>query len=254
MASPLFTFFRFLSHWLTAKNAHGLHSPFLFSLYGEVISKKDPVLLKQLKKLRKELCRDRELVRFQDPRSGTWMTSSQQALIRRSASSSVFSAFLIHLIDYLGCRRVVETGTSTGLNSLCLEHSRAEHVFTLEGAPEIAQLASRNFAKWSTGKVHLKTGKLREVFKDLLSEAKPDFVFLDADHRQEAVLFCLDELQHVPSIQCIVIHDIYWSDDMHKAWQSIIADSRYPLTIDIFQAGLLFPHFAGEKQHFKIRF
>ena len=86
-------------------------------------------------------------------------------------------------------------------------------------------------------------------------QANPELCFIDADHRSEAVSFCIETLvKHAPNLKCIIIHDIYWSPDMLNYWKTIVADHRFVLTVDLFQAGLIFLDIDTPKQHFSVRF
>ena len=75
------------------------------------------------------------------------------------------------------------------------------------------------------------------------------------DHRSETIHFYLEELKkHGENIKAIVIHDIYWSADMNEAWQTVIRDPDYALTIDCFHAGIIFPSRDMVKQHFVLKY
>ncbi|MEM6644287.1 MAG: class I SAM-dependent methyltransferase [Bacteroidota bacterium] len=158
------------------------------------------------------------------------------------------------MIQHLGVVSVLETGTSLGLNTLYLAESNSQ-VATIEGCPSIAKLAKDNFDQFSRKNPRLAIGKIRDILEQEILINRPDFYFLDADHRSAEVLFCLNLImKHTPKAKCIVIHDIYWSPDMRKLWNSIIKDTRFNLTIDLFQAGLIFLNHPIEKQHFTLRF
>lgn len=163
--------------------------------------------------------------------------------------------FLIKLIDYLKIERVLETGTSVGLNSLYLAHSYARQVCTIEGSPVLAQFAKRQFERLAKGHIRVVEGLVQNVFPDTLRQFQPDLIFLDADHRKETIDYYMKEIQRFPSPgRCMVIHDIHWSAGMKEAWMQIVSDQTCSLTIDIFQAGIIFPDYPIEKQHFVIKF
>lgn len=103
--------------------------------------------------------------------------------------------------------------------------------------------------------IRLINGSITEQLPEALERHQPELIFLDADHRGSAVKEHVDIIaRHSPKVKAIVIHDIYWSRDMYKCWQELSTLPQYPLCIDIFQAGILFTHFQGEKQHFVLKF
>lgn len=132
---------------------------------------------------------------------------------------------------------------------------QVNEMVTIEASPIIASIASKQFSKVFQRKISIKQGTIQNVFETTVVKFKPDFCFIDADHRGEAVRTCIEVLvDHCPSIKCIVIHDIYWSEDMLKEWHRVKNDPRFNLTVDLFQAGLIFPSIQMPKQHFTLRF
>lgn len=233
---------------------HSLHSPFLFSLNKEVLGPSKLFRIKELELLRKKLRKDNSLLEIVDFKSGKSSLTSVESIVRTTLSGRKFSSFLNLLVKYVSAESILETGTSLGINTLYLADS-AQRVTTIEGSKAIASLAKKNFAESKNNNIRLVNNDLYEVLESEIVFNKPDFYFLDADHRSSATAFCIDLiLRHTPNAKCIVIHDIYWSKDMKMIWKSLTEDPRFNLTIDIFHAGLLFPNLKMEKQHFTLRF
>ncbi|WP_421869136.1 hypothetical protein [Marinoscillum sp.] len=253
MASPLFTYASYLNYRLKAVNAHGLHSPFLFELYNFVFHHWDDQESQRLKQLR-NIDNPNEILKYTDPRYLEDITTSVGRIARRVTSTHKFSYLLYKLINHLRYERVLEVGTSLGINAAYLGSSKAQRVWTMEGVEEIADLAIKRLKKLEYDHVRVVKGLVEHTFRDSLT-LNPELIFIDADHRSEAIFWYLRIIKemNVP-VQCIVIHDIYWSRDMNKAWKQIVADDRYSLTIDLFQAGIIFPNHPMEKQHFVVKF
>ncbi len=163
-----------------------------------------------------------------------------------------FAALLYHLARYLHVDRVLETGTSLGYTLGYLARG-CQEARSIEGIDTVAQIAKKNLQTWNIPNAEIVHGRLSEVLIDQLKGFAPQLVFLDADHRGVSIEHTLAVLKET-DVRCIVVHDIYWSADMTNCWQKICADSNYPLTVDIFQAGLIFPKLNMEKQHFILRF
>ncbi|MEM8939103.1 MAG: class I SAM-dependent methyltransferase [Bacteroidota bacterium] len=250
----MFRSYQFLKYSVKALGPHSLHSPFLYSLFNQVIKPSKSYRIKKIEKLRKELLSNNHTVKVMDFKSGKTLTRTISLIARTSVSNKKFSSFLNLLITFLKVSSVLETGTSLGINALYLAHS-VNSLVTIEGSEALASLARKNFKFCNKKNIRLVKANMYQALESEIIKNKPDFIFLDADHRSTAVAFCINLiLKHTPSVKCIVIHDIYWSRDMYEMWNQLIDDPRFTLSIDIFQAGLLFPQLSMEKQHFKLCF
>jgi predicted O-methyltransferase YrrM len=252
----LFRAKHFIHHIFTANGAHALHSPFLYKLYNEAIIPSPSSLIPEIERIRKELKRNHLLVDVINFKLEKNEKKPISSIAKSSLSQPKFSSFLRLLLNYLNAESVLETGTSLGVNALYMSSSSSiEKVITLEGSPIIAELAKKQFQKENAKKIELIQGNIYETFVPALVKNTPDVIFLDADHRSVAIDFYVENIMnHLPQIKCIVIHDIYWSQDMFEKWQEITTDNRFTLTVDIFQAGLIFPNQEMPKQHFKLKF
>lgn len=226
----------------------------MFDLYNRVIKPSKRTPLPEIKQLRSLLISDDQLIDVVDFKTGKSKRTTVGAVAASSLSSLKFMNFLRLLTEYLKASVILETGTSLGLNAVSLSKSKSlNKVVSIEGSEIIHQLATRNCEK--EPRIDLIQGDIYKLLGPTLSRYQPDVVFLDADHRASAIEFCLEQVMlHCPNVKCIVIHDIYWSPDMLAGWQSIVEDPKYSLTLDIFQAGLIFPNHPIVKQHFTLRF
>lgn len=244
-----------IAHLRHASGAHDLHSPFVYQLYQEVIRKRKKSLSDSIETLRKEVLKSDDEIEVVDFKTGKKRVKTLGQEVRSSPSTPLFSAFLKRLLDFLEVDSALETGTSLGFNALYMAESKVKKVWTIEGNTSIASLAQEHFARMGSEKIHQVVGNIHDMLKSTIEEARPEVIFLDADHRSEAIQQCLEYINnHLNSVKCIIIHDIYWSKDMTSHWEKLIHESKYPLTLDVFQAGLLFPNMELEKQHFRLKF
>lgn len=240
---------------MEAVGAHGLHSPFVYKLYAEYIRGKRKHISPEIEELRAACKRSDLEIEVTDFKSGKKKQKKLGAEAKSSPSTAFFSAFLSQMLDYLKADCVLETGTSLGFNALYLAQSNVHQVWTLEGNTSIAKIAAAHFKQLNAKKIRLVPGNIHETFAASLEESRADVIFLDADHRSVAISKFLDMMEpYMSGIKCIIIHDIYWSEDMTSIWQQLITDPRFPMTMDLFQAGLLFPNQKLEKQHFVVKF
>lgn len=212
--------------------------------------------LENVEKLRTELKADHQIIDLFDLKEKKSYRKPVSSIARSSLSQPKFSAFLHLLIKYLKVTSVLETGTSLGINSLYMAGPElVKKVSTIEASPIIASIAKKQFSKLLQHKIEIKAGTIQDEFEALVVKEQPEICFIDADHRSEAVKRCIDVLMnHCPQIKCIIIHDIFWSEDMHKGWKDLIGSEQFALTLDLFQAGLIFPNLDMPKQHFTLRF
>lgn len=142
-----------------------------------------------------------------------------------------------------------------GINTLYLATAGGTKTVTIEGSIILAELAKKQFERMGASDILIESGDVNKIFQSVVVRHEPDFVFLDADHRGATILNQVEILlQNEMKPRCIVIHDIYWSKDMNETWKRLVKDERFNLTIDIFQAGLIFSGKNMEKQHFTLRF
>ncbi len=253
MSSFFFTASQYVAYWFRAVGPHSLHSPFLFDLFNKAI-KPSRRKLQSVELIRTHLESNDQQIDVVDFKTGRVKRSTVGHVASTSLSTAKFSNFLRLLCNYLQIETALETGTSLGINALYLSKSESlKKVVTIEGSDIIARLAKEIVAAES--KIHIVTGNIHQCLKQELVRHQPELVFIDADHRGEVVQNALESIVELcPRVKCVVIHDIYWSEDMKSGWTSIVKEEKYPLTIDIFQAGLIFPHHPIVKQHFTLRF
>jgi predicted O-methyltransferase YrrM len=251
-ADPLFTFLSFFHHLLSAKGRHGTHSPFVYSLVDEVIigAKK-----KSLSPIEEELVqskKDNQVIRYIDPKTQQHVEQTISSIAKGATSTVKFRCFLKGIGEYLKVNRILETGTSLGYASAYLASAYQKPiVYSIEGNEALAFHAQQKWNHLDNLTIH--NGNIYELYPKLIDELKPDMIFLDADHRPQTIDFYLQQLTPLLSgIHVIIIHDIYWSRAMNKKWKEIINKKEFVLSIDLFQAGLLFPNLNMPKQHFKL--
>ncbi|XOV95129.1 MAG: hypothetical protein ACFHWX_10540 [Bacteroidota bacterium] len=251
------SFFRiskYLQYRWQAKNAHGIHSPFVFEFYNKVLKRiyRDHPLETELKR---RYLTNSENIEFKDPKTQNIIKTKISYLAKRTWSGISFSYFLLKLCEWLEAQSFLETGTALGMTSSVVSHAKGTtRIHTIEGSKTLADLAKKLCFYPNNVQFNIIHGNIYEVFENVMRECKPEVVFLDADHRPEAIHFYLKVLNEQPDIKAIIIHDIYWSKEMNQVWNEIIQDQKYPLTIDLFHAGIIFPGRDMEKQHFTVAY
>jgi predicted O-methyltransferase YrrM len=264
------------SYFLSAQNEHGLHSPFVFDLYLNII-KKDTISpdFAKIEAIRQQMLQSREQIHVTDYGAGSKVNASPVREVRDVAQNSKKSARLgrlfYRLIQQFDYEYIFDLGTSLGLTTLYLAANPKSKVITFEGCPETAKVARRNFEQFAVGspqsavhshqsrgepsKIEIVVGNLDEVLVEQVDTIpKIDFAFFDANHRYEPTMRYFETcLQKAHNDSLFVFDDIHWSAEMETAWAYIKAHPSVTVTIDLFAVGLVFFRKQQPKQDFVLR-
>jgi predicted O-methyltransferase YrrM len=250
-----------MRYWLDAVNEHSLHPPFVYQLYREVIRPAgDP--LPAVEALRKQLLQRSETINMQEMGAGSSMTTSNtrplSSIARHSLTPARFSQLLYRLVQFSRASTILELGTSLGLNTLYLAAAAPlGRVYTIEGCPATAALARRHFQQLEATNIQLQIGNIDQELPRLLEEElqRIDLVYLDANHTFAATLRYVEWLLprlHPHSV--LVVDDIHWSAGMQQAWQELCGHPSVSLSLDLYEAGLLFFRPGIPRQHYVVEF
>lgn len=251
----------YIKYLWKAGNEHGLHSPFVFELYSQVIKPPKPYYqFTDLEALRAELLKDDRLLNVTDFGAGSRIMKSNQRKVSDIAKHSLGSRaeceLLFKLVNHFQPDVLLELGTSLGLNSIYQALPQPfQHFYTFEGCPNIAQVAQQNFNKFEVNP-EIVVGNLDETLAATVAKLeKIDYAYFDANHRYEPTVnyfkIC-EEKAHEGTI--FIFDDIHWLEGMEKAWEEIKNHPSVMLTIDLFSLGLVFFRKNQPKQHFVLRF
>jgi predicted O-methyltransferase YrrM len=252
----------FLKHHLTAKSRHGTHSPFVYKLTDEVIYDfKSIPDYKSIETQRKKLFNDDSVITVTDLGAGSHLNKNKTKKVKEIAKNALKSPALAQLIYRLAKdiqpQSVIELGTCLGITTAYLSKACPEaEVITIEGCPETAKVAYKNFQELDLENVELQVGNFDVLLPEVIEHKdKLDFVYIDGNHRKDATLnyfnWCLPKV-HEGSL--LIFDDIYWSKGMKEAWEEIKNHPDVTVTIDLFWIGLVYFRKGQVKEHFKIKF
>lgn len=243
-------------------NEHGIHSPFVFELYNRVF-KKDIFFyaFETIENTREELLSDNRMISVTDLGAGSHTGSRAERRIgdiaKTAAKNKHYGQLLFRLVNYFRPATILELGTSLGLSTRYLAIARPDsRVITIEGSPEIRQIALENFKKAELQNIESIEGNFDEVLPAVLEKCPaPDLVFFDGNHRRDATLRYFEQcLAKATSGSIFIFDDIYWSKEMTEAWQTIKAHPRVTVTIDIFQMGIVFFREGQAREDFVLKY
>jgi len=250
--SDLYRVKKYFSYKLLAKNEHGIHSPFVFKLYTEVISNKEKYYAyDELAKIRAQLLNNNETIEVTDLGAGSKKMGNTRKIsdiARYSVVNQKYGELLFRLVNYIKPQHILELGTSLGLSALYM-HKAAPNaqIITVEGCPNTYRFAK----KLLLGHAELVSASLKPIeyinsgFDDYLSTIAVnqtfDFVYIHGNHTYEATIKYFNQLlNHTNENSVLLFDDIYWSEGMAKAWEEILAHPSVTLTIDLYKVGLVF--------------
>lgn len=242
-----FSFKKYLSYILFAKDAHHLHSPFLFELYTDVIlNKENFYAYEKLFSIRGKLKNDTTEISHLDFGAGSLINPNGRKSIAQIAARGLtkekYARLLFRLVEFFQCNYMVELGTSLGLTSLYLATANSgSKLFTFEGCPELTLFAKNLAASNGIRNIQFHQGNFDETFIKFLDDSeKIDFIFFDGNHRKEPTLRYFEAaLRKKHNYSVFVFDDIYWSAEMEEAWREIKMHPEVTVSIDLFQFGLV---------------
>jgi len=252
----------FVRYWLTAKGRHGTHSPFAYALIEEVINpKKLYYAFDAIEDERMRLLGSAERIEVTDLGAGSKRIKGKLRAVADIASTAVkqpkYAQVLFRLVQHLHYRSVLELGGSLGITTSYLA-AAAERVTSIEGCAEHVRIAREVHHRLQlSDKIVLINAAFDEALGHPAEGEKNttyDLIFIDGDHRGEALLRYVERL--LPRLNpkgCLVIDDINWSADMRAAWETLRTDPHFEVSVDLFEMGLLFLPRGIEPQHFVLR-
>jgi len=251
------SYFNFL---LKSQNQHGLHSPFVYDLVTKCFyDRADHKEYELIKKYRNDLLRNKEIIEVQDFGAGSRVFKTNQRpvfSISKNAGITLHRAKLLYrLTSFLNIKKTLELGTSLGIASSAIAANEETDLITIEGCPETAKVAKRQFQKYKFKNIDLRIDKFEDQLEKIVQDGSQfDLIYFDGNHQKKATLEYFRKLlptAHNNSV--FIFDDIHWSPEMEEAWEEIKSNPKVQVTIDTFQWGLVFFRKEQVKQDFRIR-
>lgn len=259
---PFHLAFNYPLYRAKAFKLHGVHSPFIFELYHNIIQHDGHFTAYDLvENLREELLKDNAALEVTDFGAGPKAGNKRERLVKDIASSSAkpakYGQLLFRLVNYFQPETIFDLGTSLGITTSYLASARKNgRIYTFEGCPTIAGVAQQNFQNLGLNNIQLITGNLDFTLAKQLEQVQQlDFAFFDGNHRYEPTLRYFNQcLAKSHEYSVFVIDDLYWSSEMKRAWQEIKKHPKVLQTVDLFYVGLVFFRTSQPKENFTLYF
>jgi predicted O-methyltransferase YrrM len=256
---------KYLSYYFSSMNGrgHGMHSPFVFEFITKVLNDTTHYsIYKKVEALRSRLKHNSTRLTVNDFGAGSAVSKSDQRTVSSIAKHTLkpakYGKLLYRMVNYYQPSSIVELGTSLGITSSYLSFGNpSARMITMEGAGEVAAVATENFKVLSIENIELVEGNFENTLNSVVSGLSSlDFAFIDGNHRQGPTERYFQQLiSKTGNDSILIFDDIHWSKEMEAAWKTIQQHSSVRCTIDLFFIGIvLFRQEFKEKQHFTIRF
>lgn len=254
---------KYLRYYFTAGNRHDVHSPFVYALVEEVLhDRRQPSAFAAIEALRRQLLQSSEVLEVTDLGAGSLTGAGTlrkvSDIARHAAKPPRFGQLFYRLVQYFKPQYLLELGTSLGLSASYMAMARPEaQVITVEGCPNIAGYARRNFERLQIRNIVQQTGNFDNVLPEVLEKLpRLDWVYIDGNHRKDPTLAYFEQcLTRSHEHSLFIFDDIHWTSGMEEAWHTIQEHPAVTLTIDLFFIGLVF--FRKDfkvKQHFVLKY
>ncbi len=256
---------KYLNYAIKSKGRFGVHSPFIYGFVNDVL--RDKTLYSDysiIEKRRKKLMASGIIISQDDFGAGNEGelsfsgTRTISKIIKHSAINLKYGRLLYRMSKYFKPSNILELGTSLGFSTMYLAAGNPDAItHTIEGCKSTAGIARENFKDTGLSNIKIYQGKFDEALPVLLKEAKGnlDLVFIDGNHRyQPTVSYFEQTLPLIGNDGVLILDDIYWSQEMEKAWTHIKKYSEVSVTVDLYRMGIVFFKKELIKQDYIMRF
>lgn len=253
---------RYLRYQQQAVNKYDIHSPFLYDLVTFVLEDhRFYPAYHEIEQMKKGLLGKRDPVSVTDYGAGSKADKknirSIRSITKHSSKPKKYGRLLYRLSRYLEPQTILELGTAMGVSSAYLAKGSPEsYLTTLEGCPNISEIARNNLNSLGLKQSEVVTGHFDDTLPSFLKkQPQVDLIFIDGNHKELPTLSYFEQcVANTVNTSCIILDDIHWTEEMEKAWQRIQEHPAVTLSIDLFFMGLVFFRKELTKQHFVIRF
>lgn len=252
----------YLRYLLKAGDEHDVHSPFVYDLYTNVIAGRNTYyIFDKIESVRSKMLLSEEKIPVLDFGTGGEETNQRvlkvSGIARHFVKSPKEARLLFRLVNFFRPKAILELGTSLGITTMYLAAPDSKsRVVTVEGCPNTAAVAGKNFEMAGIGNIIQVIGEFGKGLPEALTHfSKIDFAYFDGNHRKQATVDYFNQcLPFAHSESVFVFDDIYWSREMKEAWTDIKNNPAVSVSIDLYCMGIVLFRNTQPKQHFVLKF
>lgn len=255
VSNHLYRLIQRLFHACTSKDQYSLHPPFVFNLYVHGISQSDRIVLNQeaLQYRTSCLLSSQKITKLHQNQKK--IIQSISYLVSRQSSSNAKIQLLLSITQNTTPLHILELGTNLGITTYHLhKHFPNAFITSIDHDHEIYAFLKQHHPLYEA----LENVKFvnEDFYRYLDSHPMQayDIVYLDGAHTYQDTLHIVSALKkHLHTHSLLVIDDIYHNKAMSKAWDTLIQDTFFTLSVDLFHLGALWTNDKLSKQHFRLK-
>lgn len=183
---------------------------------------------------------------FGTPQSHVVSTSTRTlGQMTMSSKRPEWAYLLFRLVREFGPLTCLEMGACVGISAsyqaAALELNGRGRLVTLEGSDVLAARSASTIEGLGLDhRASVTTGAFADTLVEAATELRPvQWVFVDGHHDEAATLDYLEQVFPLLAPEAVLVFDdINWSPGMRRAWDQIVADERFRLTVDLRVMGL----------------
>ena len=240
------------------RKGHWVHSPFTFHTLNYVIFERTPYYsFNIIESLRQQLLHDNTTLTLQPLGTSQAKTTTIARELKNSTKSPRQAQLLQRHCASNQSHYIIELGTNLGLSTAYLASNNSNsQVYTLEGQPQLCQIAQQNFKQLHLNNIQIIEGNINNTLPTLIQQIPQiDLLFIDANHQYQATINYYNLAKSkIHKNTIIIFDDIHWSKGMQQAWNEIRQDPDIRLAIDIFHMGIVWFNTDIPKQHYIVAF
>ena len=246
----------YINYIRKAQGRHQIHSPFVYNFVDSCLKIKISNEFKtKTERLTNHLSNNHTKLTTTDFGAGSKKMGQIRtiaSIYKNASCKGTYAKLLYQLSSYYQPKSILELGTNLGVGTFFLHEGNPNaKILSIDGCIETQNIAKRALNHKNILFIHSKF----EDFLTNLSPQKFDLIYIDGDHRGEALLKYLKILQNFSHDETIfVLDDIRWSKDMYSAWKETIESKDFNLTLDLFKMGIILKKSGKEKEHFILKF
>ncbi len=253
---------RYIKWRFKAKSIYGIHSTFVYDLAERLRKKGASDRIKRYDHYVRKLKKSKTVIETVDFGAGadngdykTIMTEVGKLVKKRTHGFRQLH-MLFRISEHLKPRTILEFGTAAGVSAIYLKKPVPNaKMVTMEGCASLANRAERTFKELHMHNVDIEIGNFDIILPEVLKKFETiDLIYFDGNHRYEPTINYFKQcLPYTNEESVFIFDDIYWSDEMSKAWETIKNDPRVTLTVDLYWFGLVFFKKNRQKQHIRLK-
>ncbi len=263
MKKKLFQLIEYFKYKYSAKGIQKSKDAFLFDLYQYLKSFKIPnEHLSLIDQHRKLTLKNKNTIEHMDMGAGAGNKKyvryfSKVSKIAKSSNIDKKSGRLLYaLVNYFKPTHILEFGTLLGLGTIYLALPNPKStVITMEGCAELAAKARGYIDRSNVENTDILVGEFATVLPIAIDTLKSlDLVYFDGNHRYNATMEYFNTCKsYIKQDTIFIFDDIYWSEDMKKAWNEIKIDKTVTATLDFYHFGIVFFNEKLSKENFILK-